>query len=283
LEVSMGRDESSVSQPTEATLNKQPTPAQRTAYDEAIAMRICDRYGEGESLEAILAEPGMPTEAMFNRWLAEHEDVGEHLYRKWKTLDISRSEAICNDESKPKYKAPDWPKFYALLGPPPVLSTESAQSHNNLITGFPQTFQPRDMMELICVKEVTDATWEQARYTCQKTQVPERRYQQCRAAQATCHGILAQKAAGSGQGNGEASAVESILTKPLTELDPRQSFEAGLPYYQSLDAALMPAIKRRDNALRQLEHWRDGLGLKTRRLSNLCSAAARNGAVGHRM
>jgi hypothetical protein len=43
----------------------------------------------------------------------------------------------------------------------------------------------------------------------------------------------------------------------------------------------MRAIKRRDNALRQLEHWR-GLGLKTRRLSNLCSAAARDGAAGHR-
>ena len=45
----------------------------------------------------------------------------------------------------------------------------------------------------------------------------------------------------------------------------------------------MRAIKRRDNGLRQLEHWRDGLGLKTRRLSNLCSAAARNGAAAHRM
>jgi hypothetical protein len=246
-------------------------------------MRICDRYGEGESLEAILAEPGMPTEAMFNQWLVEHEDVGDHLYRKWETLDISRSKAIvCTDESNPKYKAPDWPKFCPLLGPPPVLSTESAQSYNNLITGFPQTLQPRDVMELICVKEVTDATWEQARYTRQKTQVPERRYQQCLAAQATCHGILARKTAGSGRGNGAASAVESILTKPLTELDPRQSFEAGLPNYQSLDAALMPAIKRRDNALRQLEHWRDGLGPKTRRLSNLCSAAARDGAAGHR-
>jgi hypothetical protein len=276
----MERDEQAASQPSEATLNKQPTPAQRTVYDEAIAMRICDRHGEGESLEAILAEPGMPTEAMFNQWLVEHEDVGDHFYRKWKTLDVSRSEAIvCTDESKPKYKAPDWPKFYPLLGPPPVLSTESAQSYNNLITGFAQTLQPRDMMELIYVKEVTDATWEQARYTRQKTQVPERRYQQCLAAQATCQGILARKTAGSGRGNGEASAVESILTKPLTELDPRQSFEAGFPYYQSLDAALMRAIKGRDNAVRQLDQWRDGLGLKACRLSNLLIAAARNGAA----
>jgi hypothetical protein len=84
----VGCDESLVSQPSDATLNKQPTPVQRTAYDEAIAMRICDRYGEGESLEAILAEPAMPTEAMFNQWLVEHEDVGDHLYRKWETLDI---------------------------------------------------------------------------------------------------------------------------------------------------------------------------------------------------
>ncbi|HWX28690.1 MAG TPA: hypothetical protein VNZ53_14800 [Steroidobacteraceae bacterium] len=163
----------------------------------------------------------MPTEAMFNQWLVEHEDVGDHLYRKWETLDISRSKAIvCADGSNPKYKAPDWPEFYPLLGPPPVLSTESAQSYSNLITGFPQTLQPRDVMELICVKEVTDATWEPARYTRQKTQVPERRYQQCLAAQATCHGILARKTAGSGRGNGAASAVESILTKPLTGLDP---------------------------------------------------------------
>jgi hypothetical protein len=86
----------------------------------------------------------MPTEAMFNQWLVEHEDVGDHLYRKCKTLDISRSEAIvCTDESKPKYKAPDWPKFYPLLGPPPALSTESAQSYNNLITGFRQASRQR--------------------------------------------------------------------------------------------------------------------------------------------
>jgi hypothetical protein len=51
---------------------------------------------------------------------------------------------------------------------------------------------------------------------------------------------------------------------------------------QSLDAALMRAIKRRDNAFRQLGHWRDGLGLKACRPSNLFIAAACNGAVGQR-
>ena len=52
-------------QTAETMLNIQATPARPTAYDKAIAFKICDRFGNGESLEAIFAEPGMPDEHTF--------------------------------------------------------------------------------------------------------------------------------------------------------------------------------------------------------------------------
>jgi hypothetical protein len=51
-------------------------------------------------------------------------------------------------------------------------------------------------------------------------------------------------------------------------LDHSRSLEGGFKSYQALDIAQSRAIKRRDNALRQIARWRDGLGAKARRLSD---------------
>jgi hypothetical protein len=45
----------------------------RMPYDEEIAMNICARISEGESLQDICAEEGLPSRRTFNRWVAaEH-------------------------------------------------------------------------------------------------------------------------------------------------------------------------------------------------------------------
>jgi hypothetical protein len=54
-----------------------------------------------------------------------------------------------------------------------------------------------------------------------------------------------------------AKASDSNHGRPL---------EAGFKYYRSRDVARSRAIKRRDNALRQIAGWRKGLGANARRL-----------------
>jgi hypothetical protein len=44
-------------------------------YSDEIAMTICRRIVEGESLRAICADPTMPTKATVCRWLARNAEV----------------------------------------------------------------------------------------------------------------------------------------------------------------------------------------------------------------
>jgi hypothetical protein len=62
--------------------------------------------------------------------------------------------------------------------------------------------------------------------------------------------------------------VDAIVLKAATELDHAHALKAGLTYYERVEKLKMQAIKTRDNALAQIEHWRDGLGLKARGLSD---------------
>jgi hypothetical protein len=103
------------------------------------------------------------------------------------------------------------------------------QAYNDLLNAFTQMLEPRDEMELIWTKEATDATWEAGREAREK--------------------------------NGLTS-----MGQPANALDHGRPLEAGFKYYRSRDVAQSRAIKRRDNALRQIERWRKGLGASARRL-----------------
>jgi len=64
---------------------------------------------------------------------------------------------------------------------------------------------------------------------------------------------------------GKKNGLTSVA-QPANALDQGRPLEASFKYYRSLDVAQSRAIKRRDNALRQIERWRKGLGAKARRL-----------------
>src|SRR5258707_1984785 len=127
-----------------------------------------------------------------------------------------------------KYIPPDWSKENPLIRGPPEGGTEM-QVYNDLLNAFTQMLEPRDEMELIWTKEATDATWEAGREAREK--------------------------------NGLTSVAQ-----PANALDHGRPLEAGFKYYRSRDVAQSRAIKRRDNALRQIERWRKGLGASARRL-----------------
>jgi len=226
-----------------------------TAYDKAIAFRIADRAGEGENLEAILGEPGMPDQDTFLFfcfcWLEENPEASHHLRVKQQVREV-----LADQEKKKrqaKYGPRRWTELFPLIGPPPLLSTENAQAYADLLGAFAERLQPQDIMEQIQVKEAVDATWEKARHIREKTDLPERKHQ-----------LLVQNEA---QYQRAVHKIEVPSARPATALDHSRGLQAAYKYYQALDVGHTRASKRLDNALRQLEGWRDGLGARARALS----------------
>jgi hypothetical protein len=270
----MSHDSSSARRPATTTRYGRPI-----LYDREIFIRICARLVDREDLRAICAEPGMPIGPVFLGWIQDHKEARE-IYQSSQNVAVDRmlskelglattpttgseweEQVRANiergwpaDSIARKYIPPDWSKVYPLLGDPPVWSTENIQAYDDLIKSFTQMLEPRDLMELIWVKEATDATWEEARYIREKTGLPERKYRQRQD-------VVAQH-------QPRIVAAEASVAKPATALDHSRGLEAGFRYYQGLDVGHTRASKRRDHALRQIERWRDGLGGKARALSD---------------
>ena len=222
------------------------------AYDREICIAICRRLIIGDELRKICTERGMPIGPVFLGWVQDHKEARE-IYRSADNFHSDRrlvkelivfwlvsvseweEQVRANlergwraDWNDRKYIPPDWSKVYPLIGGPPVGSTEM-QAYNDLLNAFTQMLEPRDEMELIWTKEAADATWEAGREAREK--------------------------------NGLTSVAQSA-----NALDHGCPLEAGFKYYRSRDVAQSRAIKRRDNALRQIARWRKGLGASARRL-----------------
>jgi hypothetical protein len=182
----------------------------------------------------------IPARATIAEW---EEEVRANCERGWPADYIER-----------KNTPPDWNKVYPLLGVPPVLSTEDIDAYTELLNGFTEMLEPRDMMELMWTKGVADPTWELGRAAREKNALPERKYQ--------------QRLKVSAELQMRRGAPDTTAAKPATAQDHSRGLEAGFKYYQALDVTQSRLIKRRDNALRQIERWRDGLGAKARHLSD---------------
>ena len=268
-------DSPSAQQAGKTMLNADRKLARPTAYDKAIAFSIADRIGEGESLEAILEEPGMPDQDTFFGWLQENPEASHRLRVKQQVRELLAEQE--KKKRQAKYRPRRWTELYPLIGPPPVLSTENAQSYADLLTAFTEMLQPEDIMAQILVKEAVDATWEEGRYTREKTQLPERTYREYLEAQS--QKIVAQRtgradsqdarAPASGEPLGDPVAEpDAMLAKAATPLDHARGLEMRFPYYQSLGRQQLQAAKRRATALRELERWNEGLGREARQLSD---------------
>jgi hypothetical protein len=246
-------------------------------YDREIFISICRKILLGQDLQTICAKPPMPIGQVFLGWVQDHPEA-RAIYRSVDDFRMDRGlarevgvmrasiaeweeqvRANCErgwpaDWIERKYIPPDWNKVYPLLGGPPVWSTEDIEAYTELLNGFTEMLEPRDMMELILTKEAADATWEAGRMAREKNSLPERKYQQ-----------RLKVLAGLQWRN---RAAETTAAKPATALDHSLGLEAGFKSYQARDIAQMRAIKRRDNAPRQVARWRDGFGAKARRLSD---------------
>src|ERR1700733_6076163 len=181
-------------------------------------------------------------------------------------------------------------EFGALLGLPPVLSTESVEQYNDLWKNLSASFMPMDFLEVLLIKQVQNETWKIMRYTRHqavgvnrhfrenlKFQIKRKKDQKVR--RESLNYQLAQK---SGRPATELNQLiqlhglvlssisdpEEILQRVPTELDHNAALEAGLAFEEQLDRLINSAIRRRNGAIEQLELYREGLGQYWRRISD---------------
>jgi hypothetical protein len=199
-------------------------------------------------------------------------------------------------------------KLNKLFGPAPVLSSEDLKAYDTIMTRFIECLKPRDFIEEMFVKDLTDSTWDIMRYRLHKTLVIEREHRQHqemeekrrqeeqkkkaaiaewdakRAKEAERPGDTKQAEPGEQTGapttqferklelerviDGTTSDVEDILNGPAEELDHAEALQSGIDYFEQLDHLLSVAIARRNDTLYQIEFYGQGLGQHLRRVSD---------------
>jgi hypothetical protein len=172
-----------------------------------------------------------------------------------------------------------------LFGPPPVLpDSENAQAYQQMMYSFLECFQPQDFFETVLMKDLTDGTWEAARFVRHKVLLLHRRYRERRESEvnrrkeaAFKHAELAKRVAErKNQPLAEPEDVldhlveecDAILNEPATELDHNRVLEVTILYIEKLAKVEAQALAKRDKALEQLERYREGLGRSLRMVSD---------------
>src|SRR5262245_15843733 len=74
---------------------------------------------------------------------------------------------------KSKTRGPDLSKLKKLLGPPPVLSSESLDDYNAVFSRLMEAMKPEDFVLAMLVADLADSTWEMRRYKRHKVLLAE--------------------------------------------------------------------------------------------------------------
>jgi hypothetical protein len=144
-----------------------------------------------------------------------------------------------------------------LCGRRPVLSTESTEAYDNMMLQFIACFTPRDFMEQMLIKDLTDATWHMFRYTRHQTVHLERKSNQL--LENRLKATAQQKQARGGASEANSAEVPAPLHQAPTELDHAEALEGGLDHMTRLDQLGNVAMAKRNDVLLQFEHYRQGL------------------------
>jgi hypothetical protein len=169
-----------------------------------------------------------------------------------------------------------------LFGPQPVLSTEQPEQFEELFRRIVACLKPRDTVELILIRHFVYAFWEIERLTRYSTGAIERWYRetlQMRAQQeklqkarkedlawkhaqktSTPPADLAQLVALEDSFHEVLTDTSEIMERRATEFEHNRAFAMGIAFQERLDKLLASRMARRNDALRQLELYRAGLG-----------------------
>ena len=154
-----------------------------------------------------------------------------------------------------------------LCGQPPVLTTESTEAYTTMLLRIIESIWPRDFIERLFCRHIADSTWEIIRYTRHKMLLMERRHRQALDHRVQCIKVASQKKQAITEPPTDATRaslkeIEAVMLQSPTEFDHAEALEHGIDYAERLDKLLNAATARRDDVLRQLERYRDGLSAR---------------------
>lgn len=167
----------------------------------------------------------------------------------------------------------------ALLGPPPLLSTENEERFNAVFDRVVASLMPQDFIELNFIWQFVCASWNIARLTRHATLGIDRNYQQRLDVLALT--LMVRKAYKMKQQPGQglrvsvaeykmlerASSTDEILALKPSEMDQNLALEKSMEFQECIDRLLVNQTKLRNDALHQLEFYRAGLGQMARQAS----------------
>ena len=169
-----------------------------------------------------------------------------------------------------------------LLGPAPILSTESADQFEKVLDRLIAALKPRDMVEGLLIWDFAIPSWEINRYARHRTVAFDRGFKQDLEFQvqriknekarredlaANLANHLSQKPADIAQlarlelqiKNADTE-IDKILKSTPSELDHHRALEKAITFHKDLEFLITSLTKRRNNALEMLELYRAGLG-----------------------
>jgi hypothetical protein len=177
-----------------------------------------------------------------------------------------------------------------LFGPPPVLSTESEEAYQKILTGLVERYRPTDVIVQMYIKDMADAVWEEARYKRHKILAVDRKFHQRLKFQAERTKLLAQRKEALVRGQAEKAGtpaneadrmseledvfessvhdVDEILKRTPKELDHARALEDCIVYQEQLNRLQTVSTARRYGAHEQLEWYRENSGYDLRHVSN---------------
>ena len=168
-----------------------------------------------------------------------------------------------------------------LFGPAPVLSTEDAGSFKLLFEKVAEALMPRDFIEMIYIRRFVCEVWLIERLGRHGTIAIERRYQESR--EQMLYNARVQKARKDKLDvvtfvnttprdiatlAAFAETPDEILTRRATETDHNRAMEKNIELSEALDSLMDNAIRRRNDAMKQLEVHRVGLGARVKEVAD---------------
>jgi hypothetical protein len=228
----MRRDKPSSKQSEPATLH-----GRQVAYDREMCIVICRRFLLGEDFRVICAKPPMPIPAMFLGWVQHHQEARE-IHRCARNFLSDR-------------------KLAKELGAPWVVAVTDWEEEvrAKLERGWPVDYLDRKYIP---------PDWNKV--------YPALDYPPVRSTEdMRSYNIIITDFT---QMLEPRDVMELIWTKEAVDAvwkanrlaREKSGRRVESRYYQELDIAQSREITRRDNALRQIARWRDGLGGKARAL-----------------
>jgi hypothetical protein len=221
--------------------SKQSEPAtshgRQVAYDREMCIVICRRFLLGEDFRAICEKPPMPIPAMFLGWVQHHQEARE-IHRCARNFLSDR-------------------KLAKELGAPWVVAVTDWEEEvrAKLERGWPVDYLDRKYIPPDWNKVYPALDYPPVRSTedMRSYNIIINDFTQMLEPRDVMELIWTKEAA-------------NAVWKANRLAREKSGSRVGSRYYQDLDIAQSREIKRRDNALRQIARWRDGLGGKVRAL-----------------